>query len=670
MKYDNPRLPVMAAALLCLCSPNIFAEEIDRLDSLTITVIAEDQESRLPLAVTKVEADELVSPSEQSLQDFLDPAPGLFTQNQDNAAQGLRPSIRGFGSRAAFGVRGIRVVLDGVPMTLPDGQTELDAIDLGLLDSARIIRGPSASLFGNASGGAIILKTRPVPENPEARLDLHTSSFDSRRIRFEGGGHYRDTGLLAAYTDTSYNGFRDHANTDTSLLNARLSQPLGTGKLNAYISALDITAQDPGSLTATQARENRRAARDANVNFNAGETIEQQRVALTWDGMISDWALQYTGYAGQRDFSNRLPFTGGGQVQFDRNFGGLGTTLSREFSGPMFRHGFSAGLDIQIQQDNRTRFDNNNGIRGARTLAQNEEAFSTGLFLRDTIALSPLWETSLGLRYDTLNLKVEDRFLTDGDNSGDRDIDDLSADLSLTRWLDSGMFYIRVASSFETPTFTELANPNGGGFNEQVESSEALNKEIGFKGQWQSVGYSVAIYHIDVDDELLPFELAAQPGRTFYRNAGKTQRMGLELSANTQLSSAWSLISSYTLSENEFDSGELTGKSLPGIPDQQLWMSLNFKQDAYRLAVIGQHIGKLYADDENTEKVSAYELLHLQASVDLGSLFNSPVWQLQLGIDNILDEDYNDNVRINAFGGRYYEPAAGRAYRLAASLRF
>lgn len=272
MTHKYWRLPLTAAALLSTCVPGVQAAEQDRLDTLVVTVTAEDEQRTLPLAVSKVDANELPAASEQSLQDFLDPVPGIFTQNQDNAAQGLRPSIRGFGSRAAFGVRGIRVLVDGVPMTLPDGQTELDAIDLGLLDTATVVRGPSATLFGNAAGGAIVLKTRSAPTTPQARLDLQTASFGHRRIRLEGGGHVGSTGLLAAYSDASIDGFRDHSETDTQLLNARLSQPLGNGKLNAFVSALDITAQDPGGINAAQVEQNRASARDANLQFNAGET--------------------------------------------------------------------------------------------------------------------------------------------------------------------------------------------------------------------------------------------------------------------------------------------------------------------------------------------------------------------------------------------------------------
>lgn len=658
------QLPFMAVALLCIASGIAYAAETDRLDTLTI-VVTGDEESKLPLAVSRVESEDLAAPNEQSLQDFLDPVPGLFSQNQDNTAQGLRPSIRGFGSRAAFGVRGIRVLVDGVPMTLPDGQTDLDALDLGLLESVEVIRGPSATLFGNAAGGAILLETREPAANPEARLDLQAGNFGNRRLRLEGSHQLGGSNILGAYTQADADAARDHAHTDTELLNLRLTQSLANGKLSAWISRLDITSEDPGGLTESEVRLDRRAARDRNVQFNAGETIEQQRAALSWNGSVKNWSLQTTGYAGQREFANRLPFAGGGQVQFDRSFAGFGATVSRTFEGTTVRQQFSMGLDMQLQKDDRERFDNNNGMRGARTLAQDEEASSAGFFIRDTIALTDHWETSLGLRHDMLNLEVDDRFLSDGDESGDRDIDNTSADISLSRYFDQTMVYGRLATSFETPTFTELANPNGGGFNPELESTEALNREIGIKGQWSILEYTAAIYSIKVDDELVPFELASQPGRRFFRNAGKTQRKGIELTGLYLLTDRWQINSNYSYADNEFENGALSGNQLPGLPEHTVWLSSNHKLGNWNLALSGQYIGRLYADDSNTESVEGYGLVHAQSRYRHGEHI-----EFSAAIDNLLDKKYNDNIRINAFGGRYFEPAAGRTYRLNLKLKF
>ncbi len=659
-----PYRPLIAAALLSAAAGSALAVDDKRLDTLTVVVTA-DETDNLPLAVSHVEAHDQPAPSEQSLQDFLAPAPGLFAQNQDNAAQGLRVSIRGFGTRAAFGIRGIQVLVDGVPMTLPDGQTELDAIDLGLLESAEIVRGPSATLFGNAAGGAILLHTRKPSESPEARLELQGASFDHYRARLEGSGRVGSAHLLGAITASDIDGFREHSQTETQLLNARMTQAVGPGQLNAFVSALDITSQDPGGLTAAQVDQNRRGAASGNRQFDAGETIEQQRVALNWSGPLGYWGVHATGYAGQRDFANRLPFTDGGQVSFDRNFAGMGATVSRRFELGGLAHRFSAGFDAQLQQDDRRRFDNNDGARGAATLAQDEEAAGAGVFVRDSIALAPAWETSIGLRYDTLSLEVDDRFLADGDDSGSRDIDDVSADISLSHWLGNRMIYGRLASSFETPTINELANPAGGGFNPDLGSTEALNREIGIKGAWNQLRYQMAVYRVTVDDELLPFELPGQPGRSFFRNAGETEREGIEIAGEYDINSIWRLDASASYARNEFDGGSLDGNELPGIPRQTAWLSLTRRQGGWQNALIASHTGRMYADDSNNTEVDSYQLLHWQSAWQpAGS-----AWSVQAAIDNLLDKDYNDSVRINAFGGRHFEPAAGRTYRLGLKVR-
>ncbi|MDX1497228.1 MAG: TonB-dependent receptor, partial [Salinisphaeraceae bacterium] len=519
-----------------------------------------------------------------------------------------------------------------------------------------VIRGPSATLFGNASGGAILLNSRPTADTPYLRSDLTAGNHGYRRFRLEVGGHQ----LLGSYLHNEFDGFRDHANTESDLINARLKQALGNGEVTASISSLDIEALDPGGLTAEQVDTDRSAARPQNIQFNAGETIEQQRMSLHWEADIAGWSLQTTGYAGQRDFANRLPFTDGGQVRFDRNFGGLGLTANKRFD----KHKISLGLDAQAQNDDRQRFDNNDGQRGARRLDQDERARSTGVFLRDTVAIRQNWQASLGLRYDRLKLSADDNFTSDGDDSGNRSIDDWSADASLSHWRGEQMFYLRLASSFETPTITELANPNGGGFNADLDSSRAINYEFGMRGHWQAYSYTAAIYRIDVEDELLPFELASQPGRRFFRNAGETQRQGLELSLVRELNAAWTLRSQANLSQQEFESGALRGNALPGLPERTLRFGLHYRQHAWQLAAIARHVGRLYADDANNTVVPSYEVLDLQGRWNLRKNIS-----MQFGIDNLLDEDYNDNIRINAFGGRYFEPAAGRSYRLSLSYR-
>jgi iron complex outermembrane receptor protein len=653
--------PLTAATLLgvaAIACTSAHAADNERLDTLTVTVTADTAEDNLPLAISTVNAESQPAANEQSLQDWLEPVPGLYAQNQDNAAQGLRVAIRGFGTRAAFGLRGIRVLVDSVPMTLPDGQTELDALDLALLESAQVIRGPSATLFGNAAGGAILLNTRRPGTEPALRLDTQIGSFGNHRSRLEASGRINQTGLLASYLTTETDGYREHAATESDLLNALLEQPLGEGRFTASVSSLNITAQDPGGITAAQAKANRRSARAQNIQFNGGEHIEQQRLALGWDGALGAWALQTTAYAGQRDFDNRLPFTNGGQVEFERAFGGFGITSSRRFD----RHRLSSGIDLQIQNDARQRFDNNDGQRGNLTLNQDEEAQSFGIFLRDSIALSNAWETSLGIRYDSLHLSNDDNFLADGDDSGQRDIDDWSYDLSLTHWRGTAMFYARIASAFETPSITELANPNGGGFNDALESSQAHNYELGVKNRWQALRYTATIYYIDVEDELLPYELASQPGRSFFRNAGETQRQGLELSGELPLGPHWQLDAAYNYATNRFEGGALDGNELPGIPEQTAWLALRYSRDSWSLAATGNYIGELFADDANQTAVDAYQLLNLQAAWQINQYL-----QISSGIDNLFDKEHNDNIRINAFGGRYFEPASGRNYR--ASLR-
>lgn len=635
------------------CSAQVlFVQAADRLDMMTIEVTAPRIERHLPLAVTTVSADQAPAANRQSLQDLLEPVPGVFALNQDNAAQGLRLSIRGFGSRAAFGVRGLQVLLDGIPLTLPDGQTELDALDLDQIGKLRVIRGPSATLFGNAAGGVVLLESHMPDEDDSLDLNMQVSRFGGRRFRISGG----TDGLLSALLINRQDGFRQHARTESELLNVSWKPPLEDGSLSLHFSALDITAEDPGGLTRAQADGDLRAAHPRNLQFKAGEGIQQQRAAMRWQGYLGEWSMGATAYGGRRAFENRLPFQSGGQVRFLRHFGGAGLQASRVLAG----HQASLGLDWQVQRDDRQRFDNNNGIRGQRTLDQMESARGVGIFLRDTFRIAPDWEVSLGVRHDRLQLKVEDAFPSDGDDSGSRQVPDWSADASLAHWIGNHYAYARLASSFETPTINELANPAGGGFNPSLSSAQALNRELGVRGELPGGHYSATLYRIDVRDELLPFQLPTQPGRTFYRNAGTTRRSGLEMTGAWNVATHWRLDGSLNLARYRFQGGNLAGNQLPGLPERSLRLAIHYQRGSLKSALIGRYVGRLFADDANTTEVSGYYLLDLQTEWRAGAQA-----AVRLGIDNLLDRHYFDNVRINAFGGRHFEPAAGRSYRLS-----
>lgn len=617
-------------------------------------------------AITSVDAADLTADRALSLAESLQRVPGVFVQNQYNFSQGLRLSIRGFGARASFGVRGIRVLVDGVPLTLPDGQTELDGFDLSLVDRVEVIRGPASTLYGNAAGGVLALTTREPPPDFGASLDLSGGELGYRGQRASAGGTAGHWSGLGAYSRLRSDGPRAQGRGESDAFSGKLRYQGAAGNLRLILNAIDNESLDPGGLNAGEVQADRSQAAPNNLLYDAGETIRQQRVSAAWDAPLSELAgYRLWLYAGQREFANRLPFSGGGQSAFDRDFGGAGAQYTRRSQLFGLAQQWSVGLDLEAQRDDRHRYDNGEGgLRGAETLHQREKADGAGLFGEGEVELGGGFSASAGVRYDRLKLAVDDRFESDGDDGGSRTLHEWSLSGGLEYAIASQhRLYLRLSDSFESPTINELANPDGGGFNRDLEAAHALNRELGFKGRGGAFRYELALYNIELDDELLSYEIEGQSGRTYYRNAGRSSRDGVEASLDWRLSSAWQLSLAYTWSRNRFDEYTLdgvdyAGNTVPGLPRHQGFAELAWALGIWSARVNVVAYDHYEADDANTQRANGVALSNLRvaASLPLSHLRIEPY----AGIDNLFDREYYDNLRINASFGRYYEPGPGR----------
>lgn len=668
---QRPRAAHRHAALgaLLLTSTGVLADSPVEVEPVVVSATRTgDQWSEAALSASVVDAADSRGEQALTLGNLLSSVPGVVVQSRYNAAQGLRPAIRGFGSRSSFGVRGIRVLVDGVPLTMPDGQTELDGFDLGLVERIEVLRGPAAVLYGNGAGGVLAINTREPSEQPSVAGDVSFGSYGFRRQSVEASGTQGNVGALLALSSTQSEGYRQHATSEANNLTGKVRWWGETGRLALTMHALDNRSEDPGGLTLGQARANRDQARPQSLSFDSDERITQQRLSLVWDGQPQgEDTYQIRSYVGQRDFENRLPLAANGQTSYERLFGGVGANYTHVADWFGLKHKLTFGGDLESLRDDRDR--NNNvigGEKGALTSRQREEARSLGLFIENQTELTEDWLLSLGLRHDTVRLSVDDRFLRDGDDSGKRNLRDLNYSVGLSYRLDPyHTVYARVATSFETPTVSELANPNGGGFNSSLEPAEALNQEIGFKGETAHWRYEAVVYRIDTRDELVPYV----DGRTFYRNAGSTRRDGLELSARWQPDEHWQLTTAYSLNDysyRSFDNAD--GNRLPGIPVQSLFGELSYSRDNWYARLNTSVFDRQYADSGNTARVGGYALVNLRLGMQLKGWAESV--EPYVGLDNLTDRRYYDNLRINDNGGRYYEPAPGRTGYVGMKIRF
>ena len=639
----------------------------DSLTPVTITAARLPAPAlRLPYAVGVLHHNQIQRGQMQlSLHESLVALPGVHALNPANFAQDLRLSVRGFGARSAFGIRGLRLFVDGLPESTPDGQADVDNLDPGALQSLELLRGASAGLYGNAAGGVLNLRTEEPGALPFGEVRATTGSFGFRRLQAKGSLSKGKTGLSGALAHNRIGGYRDQSAMRQSILNLKVRLQLNAStRLSLLVNAgSSPLAQDAGGLTAGQVSADRRQARDANVRFDAGETVAQGRIGTV---MEKSWTnkheLTVKGYITGRDFANRLAFQNGAWVEFNRLFGGAAVQYT--FRGPSYRS--QIGLETNHQRDHRYRFDNLEGEKGPLRLEQNERFHSTGLFWVQEWTPEPKWILNASTRFDQMDLQAEDLFLADGNQSGKRSFQRFSPMLGIV-FLPSSAFslYANLASHFEAPTLTELSsNPsNLGGFNSDVAPQTSLHGEIGLKtaGNKQA-GLELAAFYIVLRDELTPYQLADFPGRVFYRNAGQSRRLGLEAFFQWTPVKGVKLSAGYTFSDFRYKDYEANGVRYdglraPGIPAHQGTGSFQWTAaSGFFCSLQWRALSLQYADDANTALEPGYALVNARAGYTVSG--KSMDIEPFAGANNLLGAAYSGNILLNAAGSRYFEPDA------------
>ena len=641
------------------------------LDSVIVSALKiSKQRDRTPFSVTKRDYTSTQDQRQQlSLASYLQEIPGVFTLNTHNFAQDLRVAVRGFGSRAAFGIRGIKLIVDGIPQTTPDGQGQIDNLNLGLIESVELIRGGAASLYGNASGGVIAINTLDQLVDDKLELSYNTGSFGYKNYQFQGSYQLSKTTVTGYLGHVQQQGYRDYSSFQNLGFNLKVKHQFEPqNQLTLIVNyAHSPEALDPGGITAEAVSSNRRQARQRNVDFESGESVDEFKLGASWKATNKQWSYESYGFYTARNFLGRLPFAFGGIVDLARDFAGLGGSVQHSSSSNDYKNRLRLGLDMATQNDLRRRFVNLEGGIGEATLDQNEQFSSLGLSLLNDIEWNALTLFG-GVRYDTNSLGVEDRFLSNGDDSDRILLDSWNYSLGLSYQLrPQHRLFVNSSSSYETPVLSELsANPTGqGGFNTSLQPQQANTYELGYGWQGLQQRFNLTLYHVDSWNELVPYELESSPGRSFFRNAGRSLRRGIESSYSLNWDSPWKLSLNYTYSDFRYKDyqtpdSDFSDNTLPGLPPHlfqgqllyQIPQGLSVRFSAY-------HRGLLYGNDANTATEEAVTLLHIDAATPLGFF---PAAQLFVGIQNLTDARYSDNLRLNAFGNRFYEPAPGRSF--------
>lgn len=609
--------------------------------------------------------------------------PGITVANRTNPSQDPRVSIRGFGARSAFGVRSVRVMRDGMPLTLPDGQTPLDYLDLESVGRIEVIRGTASALYGNATGGVIDLSSALPPNvslQPEARIWLGSDAL------------VRTTAVASGTSGRwSYQGNFGQTRSDNYREYSRQELTNGFGRIATTVRGTDLAlvgmglhmpvAENPGALNARQLDTMPSMADPLSVTRKARKEVDQIQLGLSATRRVGRVGLAASVYGGTRTLYNPLTFS---VVNVDRTISG--GSLRADIDLPWRGSRLTVGADVQTQDDDRKNWFACNGQpatnpncltpdgdKGLLTLDQQETVVGGGPYAQLQLERGA-WRFNGGVRADEVRFEVKDRFLSDTrDDSGERELGAVSPMAGIA-WRVSRLasLYANYTTAFETPTTTELGNKADGsaGFNPDLEPQRSGTAEVGAKGVYRFFFYSLAGFRTRVRDELIAQDVGN--GRNYFRNAGKTARDGIEGELGATIG-RFDIAATHAFSSFRFldyaptPTTQLKGKRIPGIPRHQTQMAVTarFSSGGFVLAE-GVAKSRVWANDANSDSAFArsYQVFNVRAGrdFDIGGLRVAPV----IGVNNVLDTHYVGSVAINAAGtgttAKFFEPAPGRTW--------
>lgn len=645
---------------------------------------------RLPFSASVLSRPEIAhGAAGTSIEEALHALPGVRVQNRHNLAVGERISIRGFGARSQFGVRGIKVLVDGIPATLPDGQSTLDHLDIGSLARVEALRGPAAALYGNAAGGVLLFRSaEPFAGRWRQEAVLAAGSNGMFRTEVAGSGTAGDARYRVRYGRTRIDGFRNNPSDSgedpysggaRQTLNAGLSLGIGGGTLAFRLAGVDLDALNPGSLPADLFDQGSNQAWGFNVARRTRKHVRQLQAGAAWSGPLGELEGQASAYGARRELDNPIPTQ---VIDLTRNSGGARVALAKEWPRPGGTARLSFGAEGEVQDDDRRNFANRSGESGDLTLDQQERVRAAAAFGQLRLPLNARLHLTGALRFDHFAFRADDRFVApdNPDDSGTRTMSAINPSLGLYADLGSHGLFASVARSFETPTTTELANQpdRAGGLNPVLEPQHGWTVEAGVRGflggsgaRDARVAYDLAAFSTRLANQLVPFEVADAPGRRFFRNAGKSTIRGVEASARVALSPSVAARLAYSLVDARYDDFAVDGRSfsgnrVPGAAPHQLEAAVRAARGPWFGELRVEVRDHVPADDANQAEAAGYALVGVRVgATDLraGPVRFSPF----AGVTNVTDARYASSVVTNAFGGRYFEPGPARGGYLGAS---
>lgn len=671
------------------------------LDRVVVTATrTERSQLDVPASTDVIERDEVRDANLRvNLSESLTRVPGMVVLNRQNYAQDLQISVRGFGARSTFGVRGVRMYVDGIPASMPDGQGQVSHFALNAVDRIEVLRGPFSALYGNSSGGVITMTTRLTPGPNEFELATAAGSYGTWRagVNVSGGAAPYAYALDASRFSTD--GYRDYSSATRDVVNLRaaaLDTPLG--RLRVTLNAVDLPeAEDPLGLTRAQWQSNPRQASPQALQFSTRKSTDQQQLGAQLAGDFAKrWSYQAVAWTGRRGVTQfqaipvavqASPNHPGGVIDLDRTYGGVDARVQLTLDAAVL----TLGATVEQLDEDRRGFENFTlqpgpvlGTQGRLRRDERNVVESRDVYAQ---AESNIWRgfrLHAGVRASQVEFRGDDRFLANGDDSGRARYDSINPTVGVVfRPSSSSSVYASYGRGFETPTLNELAyRPDGSaGFNTALEPARSNNYEIGAKAAWsRALRGTLAAFAIDTENDIVVRTNAG--GRSAFGNAAATRRRGVEASVGWEPHGAWSMYASVAAIHAEFSEPFLTctaapctqptvvvpaGNRLPGVPAYTAYLEAKYRGQGADAKLEMRAQSRLPVDDRSTDAAPGYATFNLA----LARTFSAGPAKLRafLRIDNLLNARYIGSVIVNEANGRFFEPAPGRSWLLGLDAR-